>query len=96
LKSLFDAGGGHRLIVGTDEPVYTSLLPGFAYHRELLAMTYAGIPPAAVLKAATINGTSALGIDESLTAIGRRKNRTLGPHDHADWELQVRPLRASQ
>ena len=29
----------HQLLVGTDEPVYTSLLPGFAYHRELLAMT---------------------------------------------------------
>jgi len=33
LKSIFDAGGAHLLIVGTDEPVYTSLLPGFAYHR---------------------------------------------------------------
>ena len=43
LKSLFDAGGAHLLIVGTDEPVYTNLLPGFAYHRELLAMTWAGI-----------------------------------------------------
>ncbi len=61
LKSLFDAGGAHLLVVGTDEPVYTNLLPGFAYHRELLAMTYAGIPPAAVLKAATINGARALG-----------------------------------
>ncbi len=62
LKSLFDAGGAQLLIVGTDEPVYTNLLPGFAYHRELLAMTYAGTPPAAVLKAATINGARALGV----------------------------------
>jgi len=69
LKSLFDAGGAHLLIVGTDEPVYTNLLPGFAYHRELLAMTYAGIPPAAVLKAATINGARALGIDARLGSI---------------------------
>ena len=69
VKSLFDAGGGHLLVVGTDEPVYTNLLPGFAYHRELLAMTFAGIPPAAVLKAATINGASALGIDENLGSI---------------------------
>jgi len=69
LKSLYDAGGAHLLIVGTDEPVYTSLLPGFAYHRELLAMTYAGIPPAAVLKAATINGARALGIDDRLGSI---------------------------
>jgi len=69
LKSIFDAGGAHLLIVGTDEPVYTSLLPGFAYHRELLAMTYAGIPPAAVLKAATINGARALGVDDRLGSI---------------------------
>ncbi len=69
LKSLYEAGGAHLLIVGTDEPVYTSLLPGFAYHRELLAMTYAGIPPAGVLKAATINGARALGVDDKLGSI---------------------------
>jgi len=33
LMSLYEAGGENLLIVGTDEPVYTSLLPGFAYHR---------------------------------------------------------------
>jgi imidazolonepropionase-like amidohydrolase len=69
LKSMFDAGGAHLLVIGTDEPVYTNLLPGFAYHRELLAMTYAGIPPAAVLKAATINGAAALGIDDRLGSL---------------------------
>jgi len=136
LKSLFDAGGAHLLIVGTDEPVYTNLLPGFAYHRELLAMTYAGIPPAAVLKAATINGASALGIDDRVGSIEAGKLADLfvvrgnplddiktardislvvrdgiaydsaellesaegkigptGPDDHADWELELRPLR---
>jgi predicted amidohydrolase YtcJ len=136
LKSLFDAGGAHLLVVGTDEPVYTNLLPGFAYHRELLAMTYAGIPPAAVLKAATINGASALGIDDRLGSIEAGKLADLyvvrgnplddiklardiklvvkdgiaydpaellesaegkigptGPDDHADWELELRPLR---
>jgi len=136
VKSLYDAGGGHLLVVGTDEPVYTNLLPGFAYHRELLAMTYAGIPPAAVLKAATINGANALGVETSLGSIEVGKLADLvvvegnpladikaarnvrfvirdgvvhdpkelllsaqgkigptGPHDHADWELQIRPLR---
>jgi imidazolonepropionase-like amidohydrolase len=136
LKSLFDAGGANLLIVGTDEPVYTNLLPGFAYHRELLAMTYAGIPAAAVLKAATINGARALGIDAKLGSIEAGKLADLvvvrgnplddikdarnvrlvikdgevhdpesllrsaegkigpaGPHDHADWELKIRPLR---
>ena len=136
VKSLFDAGGAHLLIVGTDEPVYTNLLPGFAYHRELLAMTYAGIPPAAVLKAATINGARALGIDARLGSIEAGKLADLyvvrgnplddikaardirfvfrdgiaydpaellqsaegkigpvSPDDHADWELEIRPLR---
>jgi hypothetical protein len=69
LKSLYEAGGGDLLIVGTDEPVYTSLLPGFAFHRELLAMVYAGLPPAAVLKAATINGARSLQIDDKLGSI---------------------------
>jgi imidazolonepropionase-like amidohydrolase len=136
LKSLFDAGGEHLLVVGTDEPVYTNLLPGFAYHRELLAMTYAEIPPAAVLKAATINGARALGVDSRLGSIEAGKLADLyvvrgnplddikvardikfvfkdgiaydptellqsaegkigpaGPDDHADWELEIRPLR---
>jgi len=69
LKEFYDAGGAHLLVVGTDEPVYTNLLPGFAYHRELLAMTYAGIPPADVLKAATLNGARALGVDDRLGSI---------------------------
>jgi imidazolonepropionase-like amidohydrolase len=69
LMTLYDSGGAHLLVVGTDEPVYTNLLPGFAYHRELLAMTYAGLPPAAVLKAATINGATALGVEDKLGSI---------------------------
>lgn len=136
VKSLHDAGGEHLLIVGTDEPVYTNLLPGFAYHRELLAMTYAGIPNASVLKAATINGARALKVDDQLGSIEPGKLADLvivqgnplqdikaarnvrmvikdgvaydpeellqsaegmigptGPDDHADWELQLRPLR---
>jgi imidazolonepropionase-like amidohydrolase len=136
LKTLLEAGGGHLLVVGTDEPVYTSLLPGFAYHRELLALTLAGMPPAAVLKAATINGARGLGVEEKLGSIEVGKLADLvvvkgnpladiktarniryvikagevhdpeallrsaqgkigpaGPDDHADWELQLRPLR---
>ncbi len=136
LKTLYDSGGAHLLVVGTDEPVYTNLLPGFAYHRELLAMTYAGLPPAAVLKAATINGATALGVEDKLGSIevgkladlvvvkgnpvddiktarniqfvikegvvhdpetllqsAEGKIGPVGPEDHANWELQIRPLR---
>jgi len=69
VKSLYEAGGGDLLIVGTDEPVYTSLLPGFAFHRELLAMVHAGIPELTVLKAATMNGARSLAIDDKLGSI---------------------------
>jgi imidazolonepropionase-like amidohydrolase len=69
LRKLYAAGGAALLIVGTDEPVYTSLLAGFAYHRELMALVYAGISPADVLKAATINGARALGVDDRLGTI---------------------------
>ena len=69
LKILYESGGKNLLVVGTDEPVYTSLLPGFAYHRELLAMTYAGLAPAAALKAATINGANALGVEHRLGSV---------------------------
>jgi imidazolonepropionase-like amidohydrolase len=69
VKSLYEAGGENLLVVGTDEPVYTSLLPGFAFHRELLAMVHAGLPPVTVLKAATINGANSLGIADKLGSI---------------------------
>ena len=136
LRKLHEAGGAHLLIIGTDEPVYTSLLPGFAYHRELMAMVFAGIPASDVLKAATINGARALGVDDRLGSIETGKLADLvvvrgnpladittardielvikngeiyrpgellsrakakigpgGPNDHADWVLQVKPLR---
>jgi predicted amidohydrolase YtcJ len=73
LKTLYESGGENLLVVGTDEPVYTSLLPGFAYHRELLAMTYAGLAPAAVLKAATINSARALGVGDKLGSVEKGK-----------------------
>jgi len=69
LMALYQAGGANLLVVGTDEPVYTNLLPGFAYHRELLAMNYAGLPPHVVLKAATLNGARALGVADSLGSV---------------------------
>jgi imidazolonepropionase-like amidohydrolase len=69
LIALYEAGGEDLLVVGTDEPVYTTLLPGFAYHRELMAMVHAGLPNAVVLKAATINGANALGLADRLGSL---------------------------
>lgn len=69
LNRLYESGGEHLLVVGTDEPVYTTLLPGFAFHRELLAMVHAGLPNLVVLKAATINGANALGVGDKLGSI---------------------------
>ena len=69
LIALYKAGAENLLIVGTDEPVYTSMLPGFAYHRELFAMTNAGLPTSVVLKAATINGAAALGVSDKLGSV---------------------------
>jgi imidazolonepropionase-like amidohydrolase len=77
LKAFYDAGGGHLILVGTDEPVYGLLLPGFAYHRELQAMVHAGLPPVAVLKAATLNGARALGVADRLGSIEAGKEADL-------------------
>ncbi|MDG0970009.1 MAG: amidohydrolase family protein, partial [Porticoccaceae bacterium] len=41
----------------------------FAYHRELFALVDAGLPNAVVLKAGTINGARALGIDNLVGTI---------------------------
>ena len=69
LNSFYEKGGENLILVGTDEPVYTTLLPGFAYHRELYAMNHVGIPNMSVIRAATINGARALGIDDELGSI---------------------------
>jgi len=136
LKAFFNKGGADLIIVGTDEPVYTTLLPGFAFHRELYAMVHVGIPAMEVIQAATINGAKALGVADRLGSIEAGKEADIviingnpltdikdtrniefiikegilydpkvllnsaegkigpsGPEDHAQWELEIRPLR---
>ncbi|MEE3325828.1 MAG: amidohydrolase family protein [Myxococcota bacterium] len=95
LMALYRAGGEDLLLVGTDEPVYTSLLPGFAYHRELFSMTVAGLPPVSVLKAATINGAKALGVDDKLGSVevGKRADLVIvegNPLDDIRTARQIR------
>jgi imidazolonepropionase-like amidohydrolase len=69
LKAFYDAGGARLITVGTDDPTGGPDLAGFAYHRELQALVYAGMPPVAVLKSATINGARALGVGDHLGSI---------------------------
>ena len=69
MMAMYEAGGKNLLVVGTDEFTDTTLLGGFAYHREMLAMTYAGLPASVILKAATINGAKALGISDRLGSV---------------------------
>lgn len=69
LKRFYDAGGGRLITVGTDHPSWGEYLSGFSAHREVHAFVLAGIPPAAALKMATINGARALRLGDELGTI---------------------------
>jgi imidazolonepropionase-like amidohydrolase len=69
LKAFFDAGGGHLITLGTDHPSWGEFVSGCGVHRELHCMVLAGIPKAAALKIATINGARALGVGDKLGSI---------------------------
>jgi imidazolonepropionase-like amidohydrolase len=66
-KAFYDAGG--LLTLGTDNPSTGEFIAGFSSHRELHTLVLAGIPPAAALKIATINGARALGVSDKLGTI---------------------------
>jgi imidazolonepropionase-like amidohydrolase len=66
-KALYDAGG--LLTLGTDNPSTGEFLAGFSAHRELHTLVLTGIPTAAALKIATINGARALGVSDKLGTI---------------------------
>ena len=69
IKRFYDAGGGRLITVGTDHPSWGEFLSGFGSHREVQALVLAGIPPAAVLKMATINGARAMGLGSQLGSL---------------------------
>lgn len=69
LKAFYEAGGGRLITAGTDRPTGGPELAGFEIHRELQAIVFAGVPPLAALKAATINGARALGVGDRLGSI---------------------------
>ncbi|HEX5437218.1 MAG TPA: amidohydrolase family protein [Gemmatimonadaceae bacterium] len=69
VKAFYDAGGGDLITLGTDHPSTGEYLPGFSAHREIFALARAGIPPAEVLKIATIHGARAIGMGDRLGTI---------------------------
>jgi imidazolonepropionase-like amidohydrolase len=71
VKAFYDAGGGDWITLGTDHPSWGEFWSGFGSHRELHALVLAGIPPAAALKIATINGARAFNMGTKLGAIDR-------------------------
>ncbi|MFW6202480.1 MAG: amidohydrolase family protein, partial [Gemmatimonadota bacterium] len=58
VRAFHEAGG--TLTVGTDHVSNGRYLPAFGVHREMHAFVRCGIPPAAAIRAATINGARAL------------------------------------
>jgi imidazolonepropionase-like amidohydrolase len=69
VKRFYDRGGGRLITLGTDHPSWGEFLSGFGTHRELQALVLAGIPPAAALKIATINGARALRMSDELGSL---------------------------
>ncbi|MEC8832450.1 MAG: amidohydrolase family protein, partial [Bacteroidota bacterium] len=59
---------GGRVTIGTDAGFIYQLY-GFAYPRELELMREAGFHPLEVIKAATLNGAEALGLDDEIGTI---------------------------
>ena len=69
IKGFFDAGGADLITLGTDHPSWGEFVSGFGVHRELHCLVLAGIPEAAALRIATINGARALGLGDKLGTI---------------------------
>jgi Amidohydrolase family len=69
---------GVELLVGTDAP-FPFCPPGFSFHQELELMVASGIPPAAVLVAATKNNARAINLASEIGEIapGRRADLVL-------------------
>ncbi len=68
-KKFYDMGGAAWMTLGTDHPSWGEFFSGFGSHRELQALVASGIPPAAALKIATINGARALNVASKLGTI---------------------------
>ncbi|MFT7669376.1 MAG: imidazolonepropionase-like amidohydrolase [Planctomycetota bacterium] len=69
LLAFYELGGGPWITVGTDHASWGDYLSGFGFHRELHCIVLAGLPEHAALRAATINGARALGVDDRLGSL---------------------------
>jgi imidazolonepropionase-like amidohydrolase len=69
VKAFYDAGGGSLITLGTDHPSWGEFFSPFSVHRELHSFVLSGLPPAAALRIATINGARALGVADRLGSI---------------------------
>ena len=63
---------GVPLLAGTDAPE-PQVTPGFSLHQELERLVESGLPPAAALRAATLNNAAALRQDDRLGSIAPGK-----------------------
>jgi imidazolonepropionase-like amidohydrolase len=63
---------GVPLLAGTDAPE-PNVPPGFSLHQELEMLVESGLPPAAALRAATLNNATVLGEQERLGSIAAGK-----------------------
>ena len=63
---------GVPLLVGTDSPE-PQVTPGFSLHQEMQMLVESGLPPAAVLKAATLTNATVLGEQERSGSISEGK-----------------------
>jgi len=65
-RAFVDAGG---LLVAGIDPVFPSLLPGFADQRNYELLIEAGFPPEQAIKIMTYNGARLLGVDATLGTV---------------------------
>jgi hypothetical protein len=82
---------GVPLLVGTDAPE-PHCPPGYALHQEMELMVASGLPPAAVLRAATINNARALRQEDRLGSVAPGKAADLVILD-ADPTADIRNTR---
>jgi imidazolonepropionase-like amidohydrolase len=74
IKAIYDAGG--KIMTGSDTPEFLWLY-GFSEHREMKALSEAGLSNFAVLQAATVNPTEYLGTLKSSGTVEKGKRADL-------------------